>query len=221
MHPHLRKFAVRLSQSHRGARTFSRLLGGQALGLLSAGLVTLIGIVLFPTPKVYPDLSKIPAASGSAEPFRELRWTDLASPSAQARQRIAELRGQATGVSDADARAEPLWQQMREWRGHATGNPAVDGQSVRITGYVVPLERGRDGVRSLLLVPYFGACIHAPPPPADQVIHIVLAAAMPGLKAMDVVQAHGRLVLEKHESDLAVSGYGVSEPDLQAIRAAR
>jgi len=50
------------------------------------------------------------------------------------------------------------------------------GKSVRIPGFAVPLE-GDDGfeyVKEFLLVPTFGACIHVPPPPPNQVIHVIL-----------------------------------------------
>ena len=50
------------------------------------------------------------------------------------------------------------------------------GQSIKIPGFAVPLE-GDDGfeyIDEFLLVPYFGACIHVPPPPPNQVIHVVL-----------------------------------------------
>ena len=50
------------------------------------------------------------------------------------------------------------------------------GQSVKIPGFAVPLE-GDDGfeyVKEFLLVPTFGACIHVPPPPPNQVIHVIL-----------------------------------------------
>ena len=50
------------------------------------------------------------------------------------------------------------------------------GKSVKIPGFAVPLE-GDDGfeyVKEFLLVPTFGACIHVPPPPPNQVIHVIL-----------------------------------------------
>ena len=50
------------------------------------------------------------------------------------------------------------------------------GKSVKIPGFAVPLE-GDDGfeyIDEFLLVPYFGACIHVPPPPPNQVIHVIL-----------------------------------------------
>ena len=50
------------------------------------------------------------------------------------------------------------------------------GKSIKIPGFAVPLE-GDDGfeyIEEFLLVPYFGACIHVPPPPPNQVIHVIL-----------------------------------------------
>ena len=50
------------------------------------------------------------------------------------------------------------------------------GKSIKIPGFAVPLE-GDDGfeyIDEFLLVPYFGACIHVPPPPPNQVIHVIL-----------------------------------------------
>ena len=50
------------------------------------------------------------------------------------------------------------------------------GKRIKIPGFAVPLE-GDDGfenVKEFLLVPTFGACIHVPPPPPNQVIHVIL-----------------------------------------------
>ena len=50
------------------------------------------------------------------------------------------------------------------------------GKPIKIPGFAVPLE-GDDGfeyVKEFLLVPTFGACIHVPPPPPNQVIHVIL-----------------------------------------------
>jgi len=43
-------------------------------------------------------------------------------------------------------------------------------QKIRMPGFVVPLDAVRNGQREFLLVPYFGACIHTPPPPANQIV---------------------------------------------------
>jgi hypothetical protein len=48
----------------------------------------------------------------------------------------------------------------------------LQGKLVRIPGFMVPLEDEADGVTEFLLVPYFGACIHTPPPPPNQIVYV-------------------------------------------------
>jgi hypothetical protein len=48
----------------------------------------------------------------------------------------------------------------------------LKGQDVRIPGYLLPLEVSDGKVTEFLLVPYVGACIHVPPPPPNQIVHV-------------------------------------------------
>ncbi len=48
----------------------------------------------------------------------------------------------------------------------------LDGQQVRLAGYLLPLEVIDNRVLEFLLVPYVGACIHVPPPPPNQIVHV-------------------------------------------------
>ncbi|MBY6197737.1 DUF3299 domain-containing protein [Vibrio hangzhouensis] len=48
-----------------------------------------------------------------------------------------------------------------------------DGQNVRIPGFLVPVEFSSPLVATeFLLVPVAGACIHMPPPPANQIVRV-------------------------------------------------
>jgi hypothetical protein len=76
-------------------------------------------------------------------------------------------------LSDADPRAIELLQRMRETWDNAPTNNAMNEQRVRIAGYVVPLDEDKRGLTRFLLVPYFGACIHTPPPPSNQIIDVM------------------------------------------------
>ena len=75
---------------------------------------------------------------------------------------------------------EVTWSELRKLN-YKTGEMPVSlsqliWKSIKIPGFAVPLE-GDDGfeyIEELLLVPYFGACIHVPPPPPNQVIHVIL-----------------------------------------------
>ncbi|MGD9072180.1 MAG: DUF3299 domain-containing protein [Desulfobacterales bacterium] len=51
----------------------------------------------------------------------------------------------------------------------------LDGQLVRMPGYLLPLEVSSAKVTEFLLVPYVGACIHVPPPPPNQIIYVKAA----------------------------------------------
>ena len=48
----------------------------------------------------------------------------------------------------------------------------LDGQRLRLAGYLLPLETSDRKVTEFLLVPWVGACIHTPPPPPNQIVHV-------------------------------------------------
>lgn len=49
----------------------------------------------------------------------------------------------------------------------------LDGQRVRLPGFIVPLDfESGNRLTNFLLVPYYGACIHTPPPPPNQIVYV-------------------------------------------------
>lgn len=61
-------------------------------------------------------------------------------------------------------------------------DPAMNGRTVRIPGYILPLELDGTKVREFLLVPYVGACIHTPPPPANQMVYVKVSDVSDGFE---------------------------------------
>ena len=51
-------------------------------------------------------------------------------------------------------------------------NRSLDGKVVKLPGYVLPIEFSGKQVTEFLLVPWVGACIHTPPPPPNQIVHV-------------------------------------------------
>lgn len=49
---------------------------------------------------------------------------------------------------------------------------ALDGKRVVIAAFIVPLEDDMQRADEFLLVPYFGACVHTPPPPPNQMVYV-------------------------------------------------
>lgn len=116
---------------------------------------------------------------------------------------------------DTDPRAQQLYDRMRKVWDAAPTVPEMNGKAVRLPGYVVALEEGRDGLTELLLVPNFGACIHTPPPPANQIIHIKLDAPVKGIHSLDAVWASGEMVVTRNDSEMGVSGYSLKAAQIE------
>jgi hypothetical protein len=79
--------------------------------------------------------------------------------------------------------------------------------AIRIPGFIVPIERSGDSVRELLLVPYFGACVHVPPPPANQIIHVLVDPPLKDAHLMDTMWVSGTLETVRSPSSMGTSGY--------------
>ena len=92
----------------------------------------------------------------------------------------------------------------------------LDGAEVTISGFVVPLDLAEDDrVREFLLVPYFGACVHVPPPPPNQVIHVTSAEGLEIDRIYEAWSITGRLRVEASESALASAGYAIAADEVK------
>ena len=90
-------------------------------------------------------------------------------------------------------------------------NADMNGAMVRIPGFVVPLEFNDDQtVTQFFLVPYFGACLHMPPPPPNQII--LVNAAGQGIPMPDLYVPFwisGKLETTISENEIAMSAYSL------------
>jgi hypothetical protein len=120
--------------------------------------------------------------------------------------------GDAGLVAEGSVKERNLMRQMREIWDNAPTNPKMDGARVRLPGYVVPLEEVKGELKEFLLVPYFGACIHSPPPPANQIVHVVSAQPLKGWRTMDAVWVNGTLKAARTDSAMGTSGYSIADP---------
>ena len=146
------------------------------------------------------------AAANPGEP-RTITWAALVPPDWDPFKEFKGMDMQAMG--DADPRAMAFLKRMREVWDNAPTNPQIVGQTVRLPGFVVPLEDGKEGMTEFLLVPYFGACIHSPPPPANQIVHVLPKSPAKGLRSMDTVWITGRLSTVRTDSYMGAASYRI------------
>ena len=94
--------------------------------------------------------------------------------------------------------------------------PEMNEKIVRIPGFIVPLDfEQRQSVTRFLLVPYFGACIHEPPPPPNQTIY---AEFEPGYNLESFWQPfwiEGKIFVNRVEEDLATALYTLSAEKIE------
>jgi len=140
-----------------------------------------------------------------AAEVRELQWSDLIPPGAPPPPPPVALHDLSQLADALEAEAGPAAMQQSP---AAPVVEALDGVQVKLPGYIVPLDMSEEGrVTEFLLVPYFGACIHVPPPPSNQIVH---ATSELGVRVEQLYQPfwiEGPLRVEHASSELAEAGY--------------
>jgi len=157
-----------------------------------------------------PDLVATPykPSVNSDASYKEIAWESLIPKDWDAMKPFKGLK--LDKLQDDDPRAEEaLWKAKQYWK-NAPIDPSMDGKAIRIPGFVVSLEREGEALKEFLLVPYFGACIHVPPPPANQIIHVHSAKAVKDIRTMDAVWINGVLKVDHSDTLMGSAGYSMT-----------
>jgi uncharacterized protein len=144
----------------------------------------------------------------NASEFKEIKWEALVPKEWDPTKRFKSMN--LGLLDDRDPRVVKALRELRETYDNAPTNSQLDGAPVKLPGYVVPLEEVKGEVSEFLLVPYFGACIHTPPPPANQIIHVTVTKPLKGLRSMDTVWVSGVLKTARMDSSMGTSGYRIT-----------
>lgn len=143
------------------------------------------------------------ATAQSAEDVLTLDWIDLVPESER-----NQLNQQGMPAANHDGEAPAQQSQLGAVR------PELNGSTVKIPGFVIPLEGDENTVTEFLLVPYFGACIHVPPPPPNQIIYVKFPQGAPIQQLWDVVYVIGTLKTESMSVELADTGYVIEGTEI-------
>ena len=160
-------------------------------------------------PAIAPIMALVVAGAVAASDVRRLEWDDLMPADWDP---FAALDGVFASASpdqlaDGTADAERM---MAEYRAAVASAPVVgelDGQRVQLPGFVVPLDFSGTAIGEFLLVPYYGACIHTPPPPANQIVHVRLDEPYPLEDTFAPVWVTGTLRTERVLHEVGDAGY--------------
>lgn len=181
--------------------------------LLAVAITATAGAFLF-KPTTFATSEGVAAAPPLV--FRDATWDDLSPKEWDPTRKLRHADGSL--ISDADPRAQAMLDEWRPLWDNAPTVNALDGAAIRMAGYVVPLDEVDGALVEFLLVPYFGACIHSPPPPANQIVHVRMQHGISGFHAMDTVWVSGRMSTLREDSPMGVSGYAMVAFGLERFR---
>ncbi len=154
----------------------------------------------------------------AVEPPLQLKWDQLVPPAppkalkpffAATADRSQQPSRQRAGAA-AGARGQvDVYAGGADGRGPAARSRGaeLDGKRVHIGGYVVPLDFEATRVKEFLLVPFIGACIHVPPPPANQIVYVKSRAGLRREGTFEPVWVTGTLNVTPAFTGLAEAGY--------------
>ncbi|MEQ1880248.1 MAG: DUF3299 domain-containing protein [Burkholderiales bacterium] len=170
----------------------------------------------------------VPKSAAGENPFEKLNRDQLQQISDISAIRERRARGDPTLLRADDERESELAKKLQLTgvvvdellarrrdiieRGRAV-NPLLNGQTIRIPGYVLPLEFSGKQVSEFLLVPWVGACIHTPPPPPNQIVHVKPGKPVTISGMFEAVWVTGRLNTQSLTKNLSMVD-GAAEIDV-------
>lgn len=136
---------------------------------------------------------------------REITWDDLLPPGLPYSEIIGE--GEVDEVNDT-------WNPIYDANAVKV-NEGLNGAYIKMPGYIVPFDVSAEGVTNFLLVPYVGACIHTPPPPANQLVVVNSSRPWPGDQLWDPVWVTGVMRTQLQSTNLGQTGYSIAADQLE------
>ncbi len=143
--------------------------------------------------------------SAFARTHREITWDDLIPKGVP----YSEIIGE--GFLDEQ---NDVWRPIFDQNATKL-NTDLDGASIKMPGFVLPLDVTRKGVKDFLLVPYVGACIHTPPPPPNQLVLVHSADPWPDDDLWAAVWVLGTMQAKISDTDIAQTGYHLTAESME------
>ncbi len=155
-----------------------------------------------------------------ASEVKTIEWTDLMPAEdlalLQAMPEVQHDYSQPSPFDDnynGDDPAAGQWEQILQ---SARVKEEFNNTKVRIPGFIVPLEfDDQQNVTSFFLVPYFGACIHVPPPPPNQIIFVSGAKNLKADMIYSPFWISGTITTQPMSHDLANAAYSLKADSVE------
>lgn len=154
---------------------------------------------------------------------RDLKWSQLVPKGYEPEVLLEKYEKdieRLNNLPDDSEEGIAIIQRITEEINNSPMNETLNGQTVKIAGYIAPLDVKNGAISRFLLVPYFGACIHVPPPPLNQTI-MVIAAPKHGIKLHQVdypFEVTGKITVKTAKTDIGTAGYFIDQAQTEVYK---
>lgn len=165
-------------------------------------------------------VASAPAFSADAQIYEDIDWTELmpAEDLSALLNRPAFLDDIADGSAqdslDSFQQRQLEDEQAQQYQAALSSTRVIqefDGKAIRIPGFIVPLEQNEDKeVTRFFIVPYFGACLHMPPPPPNQILYVESEQGITLENLYDPYWFEGVVSIEQKVDAMGTSAYSLS-----------
>lgn len=144
-------------------------------------------------------------------PMKRIGWPDLFPPGWPPEKYFGAFRREEVGDdwSEDEPRALAVLQRLKALSRQVPTAPAWEGLRVEIPGFAVMYGDDKLLLDRFFLAPYQGACVHRPPPPGNQLVHVRMAQPIPLLHAAYPLLMRGRLQRMDTDHPTAFSRYAL------------
>ena len=165
-------------------------------------------------------VSSAPAVSADSQSYEDIDWTELmpAEDLSALLNRPAFLDDIADGSAqdslDNFQQRQLEDEQAQQYQAALSSTRVIqgfDGKAIRIPGFIVPLAQNEDKeVTRFFIVPYFGACLHMPPPPPNQILYVESEQGITLENLYDPYWFEGIVSIEQKVDAMGTSAYSLS-----------
>ena len=165
-------------------------------------------------------VASAPAVSADAQSYEDIDWTELmpAEDLSALLNRPAFLDDIADGSAqdslDSFQQRQLEDEQAQQYQAALSSTRVIqefDGKAIRIPGFIVPLDQNEDKeVTRFFIVPYFGACLHMPPPPPNQILYVESEQGITLENLYDPYWFEGIVSIEQKVDAMGTSAYSLS-----------
>lgn len=157
--------------------------------------------------------------SHAVEEPREILCDDLMPPDWRPFDPYLDLsEEQLDQLYEGSPLEQKLLQEYIETKSSAPVVHELNGKRVKIPGYVVPLDYSGTALSEFLLVPYFGACIHVPPPPANQIVYVKTEEPFKAKGMFVPVWVTGTINTDAHLNEVGDAGYTIDASNIELYK---